>query len=145
MRWILLALAALVVGGCHPASPLVGAWEAKNEALKGTTGTTRVDFAADGKMTVTTKLAGGTGLSLTAIDTGTWKLDGNTLTIHRDDVNWTFEGPGAELARQKFEARRAEILANANKSPTETIAWEGNDTFVSTDSTGNKETYRRIK
>jgi hypothetical protein len=145
MRCLLVVLCAFSLVACQKASPLIGSWETSTDGVTGATGTTRLTFADGGKLTAETKLSGKNGLSLTATDTGTWKLEADKMTVHIDDTGWKFAGPGADKADAKFKENRDKVLANANENPTETIAWTNNDEFTLTDPKGTKKPYRRVK
>jgi hypothetical protein len=143
---LLIVIACVLSSGCHKASPLVGDWEAKSTILN-QNGTIHTSFGGDGKLKTTTVAAGKNGTSVTAVDTGTWKLEGKRLTVHIDDADWTFVGPEPRVsaARKRFESNRSQIIANANKDPNATIEWSGDDAFTITYASGNTETFHRVR
>jgi hypothetical protein len=88
---VLVVALALVVGGCGSKAGLVGKWYSASEAET-------VEFAADGKMTVTDDAGGVTNLDYVAADSKltlsaggqsvevTYTIDGDTLSVSDPDT-----------------------------------------------------------
>ncbi len=146
MKFLGFALVILLLAGCRKTSPIVGEWTTTDTVL-GTQAESRLNFADNGSYTDTTLMQGQKGNALTAVDTGTWKLEGDRLTVHVDDVQWKFSGSGPAVARAKerFAANKAKIIEQANAEPTDTIKWDGADSYSLVDSKGITHTFKRIK
>lgn len=138
---------ALLGGGCKKNPPIVGTWVSESEILN-TPAAMEGTYEADGTCHSVTSLnrADGKG-GLTATDKGTWTLEGDKLTEKIVDIDMKFTGPDAaavKKANDLFAQKKAEVIADANKEPTETIKWEGNDQFSYTRD-GKTYTFKRKK
>jgi len=143
----LLVLALFVGVGCKKGSPLVGTWSADSTVLN-MPAHSDATFNADGTCTSVTKVQRPDGKGgFTATDKGTWTLTGDQLTEKVTDVDWQFFGGAPDKlaeANATFARQKPNIIAEANKNPTETIKWEGDDQYSYTRD-GVTYTYRRKK
>lgn len=139
--------AICLLAGCKAASPFVGKWNSQSDLL-GIPMTSVTDHNADGTFkTVSTMQRGSNAASLVVTDTGTWKLDGDKLTIVIKDIDWKVSGTTADLAKKamdRFASSKAQMIQQANASPARTLKWNGNDEFSVSDN-GKTFTYRRAK
>jgi hypothetical protein len=140
-------LTACLLCGCKAGSPFVGKWNSQSD-LMGLPMTSVTENNADGTFkTVSTVRQGGSGAALIVTDTGTWKLDGDKLTIVVKDIDWEVGGASADKAKRAtdmFTSNKAQMIQQANADPAKTLAWKGNDEF-SFAQNGKTFTYRRAK
>ncbi len=128
-----LLILAILPAGCQSASPsMIGKWTCQTD-LMGMDLAITAEYLADGTFkSVSQTQPGGNEPKLTATDTGTWKLDGDRLTVVLTDVDWKFSGANAEAIKRgeaRFASSKATILQQANAQPTRVIRWSGSDEF----------------
>lgn len=144
----LLIGSVLFLGGCkQETASIVGNWTCQSD-LMGMDLQITADYLADGSFKSVSKAQPAPNQPIvTATDTGTWKLEGDRLTILLTDVDWKFSG-GSEAMRKRAETRFASskptILDQSNAHPTRTIRWNGRDEF-SYSQESKTYTYRRQK
>lgn len=146
VRSLIFAFVAILLVGCKSNPSFVGKWNSESEVMAIGTKTIS-EHNADGtfkSVTVTQQSPG--GASLTATDSGTWKLDGDKLTLLYKDVDWKFAGTKPEAlkrAAKRFKEAKPTIIAEANRAGAGKIVWKSNDEFEYMDKEGKKYTYRR--
>lgn len=148
VRSLLFAFVAVLFVGCKSSPSFVGKWNSESEVMTLNTKTV-TEHLADGTFkSVTTSEQTPGGTSLTVTDSGTWKLDGDKLTILYKDIDWKFTGGKPEIikrATERFKTAKPTIIAEANRAGAGKIIWKSNDEFEYTDKESKKYIYRRQK
>lgn len=130
----LVSCCAALLAGCQKQDPLVGKWNGTNtigvveQSLTLTVNAdgTYKEVIVSGRPKLARKLV--------SSDTGTWKkLSEGKYYFKLTDTNWTNEGatPAQEARmKERFNARKSQIIASANSEPYTDISWDGNDKFI---------------
>ncbi len=132
----LLAVAVPFLGCMAKRDPIVGIWQGKS-TFNGAQITQTATYNPDGTFQ-TDAIAAKPGLPmrLHIRDTGTWKKVGENQYDERiTDTSWTPEGvsaAGAAKVAARFKARKASIIASANKDSMTNVKWLGRDSFSAT-------------
>lgn len=120
--------------GCGKGDKLVGTWNVSGMPM----GTATTSFEKGGAMTMTIKAsAPGVG-DMTMTMKGTYKLEGNNLTMTLASVDVK---SGNQMAS---DAAKKAMEGSLNKPDTGTITWKGDDEFTQVSTRGTL-TYTRQK
>lgn len=135
----LAALGALVlVVGCSSGPSIVGTWDATGVKNIPEGAKTTMTFSSPDKMTMVSSFQlpiPSTKVTITATVNGTYKLEGDTLTIKGESADVKTEGlPDSMKAGfdQTANLGKQQMLDEINKNSGAKVKWEGNDTVVVT-------------
>ena len=79
---------------------------------------------------------------------GTYKVEGENLTIHADDVKFSATGipeQAKALADAQFKALGDQTKQQINKDSTGKLTWVDNDKFAIAGKVGNSQEFTRVK
>jgi hypothetical protein len=142
-----IPIVLLLALGCKGGRSVVGTWKLENPGR--TLSATSISvIKSDGTFTTTNIIENAkVGFTTTVVDSGTWTLAGDKMTVHFTDSEWSFQGAPALVQRmqQREAGRKQQFLAKLNAHPTSTIRWNGDDAFTMTESDGTVENLRRVK
>jgi len=122
-----------------------GTWNVTPAETMPVPATVQVTFAKPDTGTALIKanseMPGGLGtLKLEADVTGTWKIDGETMTWVAKDVKFKGGGMTDALAGPAKDM----VKDNIGKNATGKMKWEGNDKFTVTTDSGKTATFERV-
>ncbi|HVL39372.1 MAG TPA: hypothetical protein VM328_08290 [Fimbriimonadaceae bacterium] len=145
-------LATVILCGCSGGRSLTGKWNVtpSGDLPKGTTMTAEFSGADALAMTMDMPqdLPDGKQIKLHADIKGTYKLEGDRLTVKADDVKFTGSGFPDELKGQlepMLKGMGDQVKDQINKEGSTVLAWKDDDTFTLTGKKGNPETFTRVK
>jgi len=75
---------------------------------------------------------------------GTYKVEGDTMTMNFNDIVIEGQGPQIEMAKKALDAMKPQVLQTLNQVLNGTIKWDGKDKFTTTGSGNSQVTFTRI-
>ena len=118
---LLPLLCLLLLVGCHKGSDLAGKWQSKAN-WGGSPAHVLLELHDDTTWTRTTTVSSNM-LSMTQTMKGHWQSDGNLVTMGVEDLTYSVKGDPSVAAaiQQQFEARKAQEMELANRTPGRVI------------------------
>ena len=144
-----LAVIAVILAGCGSGHSLAGKWT--NSAADWPGAIFNVTFTEPDKMSSTLDIpeeVQAMKFSVHGDLTGTYKLEGDTITLHFDDAKISETGlPAAAQAifDAKIKDSTDQMKAQMNSQASGKITWTDNDHFSVTGSQNKPQTFTRVK
>lgn len=141
-----------MVAGCGGGKSVEGKWTTTGSASLPPGATVVTTFAGGDKLTMTMDvpqdLPDGKKINIHADVTGTYKLEGEKMSMKADDVKFSGTGFPPEL-KTAFDTAMADMAKQTkeqiNKEGSVKFAWVDDDTFTLTGKDGKPETFKRMK
>lgn len=150
--FVAFAALAVFVVGCAPARTVVGDWQGTPSKDMPAGSSVKATFGAGDALTMTMDmpqdLPGGKKINLHADVKGTYKLEGERMTMRADDVKFSGTGFPPEIKdamEASLKPMGEQVKEKLNAEGSLKFAWVDDNSFTLTGKSGAPETFTRIK
>lgn len=146
-----LALSSLLIAGCSSGPSVAGNWNVTNVKGMPDGSTMKASFTNPDKMQMTFVMKapmGATEASIAGTVDGTFKMEGETMTMSATAVDMKVSGVPDNLksiVEGQMESGEKQVKDQFNQGGKQKMKWDGQDKFTLTDSQNNSATFERAK
>lgn len=153
LRILLLTVGiAALISGCGGGNSISGDWSVSSDANMPPGSKVTATFSGSDqlsmRMDMTQPLPNGKSIGIHADIKGTYKIEGDSMTVKAESVKFTGTDVPAELKAamdQQFKTLEVQAKDQINEEGVTKIAWVDKDNFTLTGAKGKPQTFTRAK
>lgn len=150
--WLISVGVAAIISGCGGGNSITGDWNVSSDANMPPGSKVTATFSGSDQlsmhMDMSQPLPSGKSIGIHADIKGTYKIEGENMTVKAESVKFTGSDVPAELKAamdEQFKTLETQAKDQINQEGVTKIAWVDKDNFTLTGTRGKPQTFTRSK